>query len=347
MRFLDYILSLLVFIFFFLTGLIVRKILFTKLVKFAERTSSKADDIIIHNLKAPLALWFAMWGFYLGIKFLTLPTPVINFVNKALASIFIISLTLTLSKILTGFINFYGKKYEATVFLTGLTRNLAKIVIYIIGFLFLLSTLGISITPLITTLGIGGLAVALALQDTLSNLFAGFHILLAKQIRVGDYIKLDTGDEGYVVDITWRATKVRMLPNNIILIPNSKLAQSIVTNFCMPEKELLVLVDVGVHYDSDLEKVERVTLEVAEEVMREVEGGVPEFKPFMRYHTFGDFSINFTVILRAKEFIDQYRIKHEFIKRLHRRYQEEGIVIPYPISAINLTQEGSDKLLRG
>ena len=102
---------------------------------------------------------------------------------------------------------------------------------------------------------------------------------------------------------------------------------------------MAVLVQVGVHYDSDLEKVEKVTIEVAKEVMREVKGGVPEFEPFIRYHTFGDFSINFTVILRAKEYTDQYLVKHEFIKRLHKRYKEEGIVIPYPIRAINYTQE--------
>ena len=130
-----------------------------------------------------------------------------------------------------------------------------------------------------------------------------------------------------------------MLPNNVVLIPNNKLAQSIITNYYQPQPELAVLVQVGVHYDSDLEHVEKVTIEVAKEVMREVPGGVPEFEPFIRYHTFGDFSINFTVILRAKEFVDNYLIKHEFIKRLHKRYQKEGIVIPYPIRALNFDQE--------
>jgi len=100
-----------------------------------------------------------------------------------------------------------------------------------------------------------------------------------------------------------------------------------------------VLVNIGVHYNSDLKTVEKVTCEVAKEVMREVSGGVPEFDPFIRYNTFGDFSIGFTVILRAKEFTDQYLIKHEFVKRLHARYALEGIVIPYPIRAINYDQE--------
>jgi small-conductance mechanosensitive channel len=220
-----------------------------------------------------------------------------------------------------------------------LTQSLAKIFIYIFGILIILNTLGISITPLLTAFGLGGLAVALALQDTLSNLFAGFYITLSKQVRVGDFIKLESGEEGYVLDIGWRATRIRMLPNNVVLIPNSKFAQSVITNYYFPEQELAVLVQVGVHYDSDLEHVEKVTIEVGEEVMKEVKGGVPEFTPFIRYHTFSDFSINFTVILRAKEFVDNYLVKHEFIKRLHKRYKEEGIIIPYPIRAINYSQE--------
>ncbi|MFA5199637.1 MAG: mechanosensitive ion channel family protein, partial [Candidatus Omnitrophota bacterium] len=197
----------------------------------------------------------------------------------------------------------------------------------------------VSITPILATLGVGGLAVALALQDTLTNLFAGFHITVANQIRVGDYIKLETGEEGYVVDINWRSTKIKMLPNNIVLIPNDKLNKAIVTNYYLPDKEMAVLVDLGVHYKSDLEKVEKITCEVAKSIMAEVNGGVTYFEPFIRYHTFGDSSIKFTVILRAKEFVDQYLIKHEFIKRLHKRYNKEGINIPYPIRAINYEQE--------
>ena len=130
-----------------------------------------------------------------------------------------------------------------------------------------------------------------------------------------------------------------MLPNNMVLVPNDKLNKSIITNYCLPDKEIAVLVNMGVHYNSDLKKVRQVTVEVAKEVMKDVPGGVPGFEPFIRYHTFGDFSVNFTVILRAKEFVDQYLIKDQFIERLHERYSKEGIIIPYPIRAINYQQE--------
>ncbi|NCP83805.1 MAG: mechanosensitive ion channel family protein, partial [Bacteroidetes bacterium] len=222
---------------------------------------------------------------------------------------------------------------------TSVTQNITRLVVFGIGILIILNSFGVSITPILATLGVGGLAVALALQDTLSNLFAGFHITVARQVRIGDYIKLESGEEGYVIDINWRTTKIRMLPNNVVLVPNDKLAKVIITNYYLPEKEMAVLINVGVHYNSDLKKVEKVTCEVAKEVMKEVLGGVPGFDPFIRYHTFGDFSINFTVILRAKEFVDQYLVKHEFVKRLHERYAKEGINIPYPIRAINYDQE--------
>jgi small-conductance mechanosensitive channel len=183
---------------------------------------------------------------------------------------------------------------------------------------------------LLTALGVGGLAVALALQDTLSNLFAGFYLTVARQIRLGDYVKLDTGQEGYVEDIGWRATMIRLLPNNMVIVPNNKISQAIITNYNLPSRDLAVLVEVGVSYDSDLERVERVTIEVGREIMKSVTGGVPDFEPFIRYHTLGEYSINFTVILRAKEFVDQYLVKHQFVKRLVDRYRKEGITIPFP-----------------
>jgi small-conductance mechanosensitive channel len=202
----------------------------------------------------------------------------------------------------------------------------------------LLSTLGISITPILTTLGVGGLAVALGLQDTLANLFAGLHITLAGNLRVGDYVRLESGDEGYIDDIKWRATRIRTLPGNIVLIPNARLAQNIVTNYHLPDKYMAVLVQMGVHYSSDLERVEEVITDEARRVLAEA-GGVETFKPFIRYHTLADSSINLTVILRAREFVDQYLLKHEFIKRVVRRFAKEGIVIPFPIRALNMVQE--------
>jgi small-conductance mechanosensitive channel len=320
-------------------GYIIRKIAFERLAKWSKDIAGGVGDIISSVIKGPFIIWVLMLGIYFALEVSTLPDRVVRVASQTLLVLGIFSVTLVLANLATRLIKIHSSRLETAMPVTSLTQNVARIVIFGIGILIILNALNIPITPILATLGVGGLAVALALQDTLSNLFAGFHIIAARQIKVGDYVKLDTGEEGYVTDITWRTTKIRMLPNNVVLIPNEKLTKAIVINYYLPDKEMAVLVNLGVHYNSDLEKVEKVTCEVAKEVMKTVAGGVPDFQPFIRYNTFGDSSIGFTAVLRAKEFVDQYLIKHEFIKRLQERYAKEGIIIPYPIRAINYEQE--------
>lgn len=236
-------------------------------------------------------------------------------------------------------------RYEPLWNIRGPAELVTKIVLVAVGAMLILDNLGISLTPLLTTLGIGSLAVAIALQDTLGNFFAGLHIQADRPIEVGQFIRLEGGDEGYVEQVGWRSTRIKMLPNQTLVVPNSKLVQSTIINYDLPDPEVAVLVQVGVHYDSDLKKVEQVTREVAKEIMLKVPGGVPGFDPFIRYHTFNQSSIDFTVILRARAFVDHYLIKHEFIKALHAKYREQGIVIPFPIRTVYMRSEaepGSD-----
>lgn len=230
-------------------------------------------------------------------------------------------------------------RYQPLQNIQGPVELVTKIGLAVVGSLLVLDNLGVSLTPLLTTLGIGSLAVAIALQDTLGNLFAGLHIKADRPIEVGQFIRLESGDEGYVERIGWRSTRVKMLPNKTAVVPNSKLVQSTIINYDLPNPEVAVLVQVGVHYDSDLKHVERVTTEVGKEVMVKVRGSVDSFEPFIRYHTFNQSSIDFTVILRARTFVDNYLIKHEFMKRLHERYREEGIIIPFPIRTVYLKSE--------
>jgi len=334
----EIIIPLAVLVIALILGYIIRKIVFLRLAKWAEHTKTQLDDIIIAAIKGPFIVWFLMLGIYLAIELTKFPENIVNLIGKALLVLGIFSATLVLANIMSQVIKAYSSKVESALPVNSLTQNISRVVILGIGILVIINSLGISITPILATLGIGGLAVALALQETLTSLFSGFHITVARQIKIGDYIKLDSGEEGYIIDINWRTTKIRMLPNNVTLIPNEKLTKAIVTNYYLPDKEMAVLVNLGVHYGSDLKKVEKVTCEVAGEIMKTVPGGVPGFEPFIRYNAFGDSSIGFTVILRVKEFTDQYLIKHEFIKRLHERYKKEGIVIPYPIRTIHYEQ---------
>jgi len=317
----------------------VEKIILKKLEALADHTKWEGDEIVVGALKGSITVAFGIMGAYVALALVRLSPEILAVIQKGLLIFIILTVTIILARIAVGFVNNYSKKAKGNLPSTSIFTNLTKIVIIAIGLLIILQSLGISITPLLTALGIGGLAVALALQETLSSLFAGIHILASGQIRPGDYIRLESGDEGYVTDITWRNTTIRALPNNMVIIPNSKLASAIITNYYLPEKEMGVLVPVGVSYDSDLEKVEKITIEVAKEVEKSVTGGVPEFNPFIRYNALADFSINFVVILRAREFVDQHLLRHEFIKKLHQRYNKEGIEIPFPIRTIYMKKE--------
>ena len=332
---------LIIFLLVLSIGLIVKKMIFNRFSRWAKKTASHLDDVIFQAAKGSSTVICLMLSLYFALQFSKLPENIMQVMGKSILILGIISVTLALADLFSGIIKIYASKTDSALPVTSLTQNVAKIFVFSIGILIILNSLGISIAPILATLGVGGLAVALALQDTLSNLFAGFHISVAKQIRVGDYIKLETGDDGYVVDINWRSTKIKKLDNNLVLIPNDKINKAIIINYSLPDNEMSVLIDLGVHYKSDLEKVEKVTSEVAKSVMDEVSGGVSYFKPYIRYHTFDDSSIKFSVILRSKEFVDQYLIRHEFIKRLHKRYLQEGINIPYPIQAVNYEQEKS------
>jgi small-conductance mechanosensitive channel len=281
-----------------------------------------------------LPIWSLLVGVWLAAGYWPLTPEGHLLVERAVFVLGALSVTLAAAAIASEGVGSYGALVAPGLPVTGLTRNLAWILAATIGFLVILNGLGLSITPMLTALGVGGLAVALALQEPLANFFAGLFITLAGQIRVGDYVRLDSGQEGYIVDFSWRSTRLRTLANNLVVVPNAKLAQSVVVNHHLPSRDLAVLVEVGVDYASDLQHVEEVTIEVGRDVMRTVIGGVPEFAPFIRYHTFGESSIDFTVILRAREFVDQYLIKHEFVKRLHARFNREGIVIPFPIRTL-------------
>jgi len=319
-------------------GIVFEKIILSKLERLSNNTKWEGDEIIINSLRGISIFLFIITGIYIGILNFPLSPSLINIIHKVFVITIILSVTILIARIAVGLIKIQTRNLEGLLPTTTIFLNLTRIIIFILGFLIIFNTLGISITPILTALGVGGVAVALALQDTLSNLFAGLQIMASRQIKPGDYVKLSSGEEGYVVDITWRNTTIKSLPNNMIIIPNSQLSSSLIVNYYQPDKEVAVLINVGVSYDSDLNKVEQVTIEVAKEVMREVAGGVPSFEPFIRYHTFSDFSIDFTVILRAKEFVDQYLIKHEFVKRLHQRYKSEDIEIPFPIRTVYMKE---------
>jgi len=324
---------------FLVLGIVFEKSVLKKLKEITERTTWEGDDLIVDSLENVSTLWFLLGGIYLAIPTIPLPGSLITVIHKVLIATFLGSATLIVSQLAIDFIQLYTNRRDSSATLTSLFEYLTKIAIFTLGGLIIIQAIGIPITPLLTAFGVGGVSLGLAFKDTLANLLSGINIILSKKIRPGDYLQLKSGEEGYVVDVELKYTVIRQIEGNMVVIPNSYILAYSFTNYNLPEKQMLVPVQVGISYESDLEKVEAVTLEVAKEVMEQVKGGVPEYEPFMRYNEFDYFSINLTVYLAVLDYYDQLIVKHEFIKRLHKRYRLEGIKIPFPIKAGYMTQK--------
>ena len=212
-----------------------------------------------------------------------------------------------------------------------LIRRILVVSIYGITGLVILGALGVSISPFLGGLGITGLAVALALQPTLSNFFAGTYVLSDGAISVGDYIELNGGPAGYVIEVGWRSTKIRTWLNNLVIIPNSVMSDTIVTNYSAPNVAMNVLVTTGVSYDSDLQRVEEVTLEVSRQVIADVPEAVKSMDAYFGFSNFADSNIEFWVFLQARDRFGSFTVTNALIKRLQARFKAEGIEINYPM----------------
>jgi len=319
-----------VFVAVFLVGWFVRHLIFRALGRWARETSSSAAELAASTLRGPSLLWVAILALHLAAESSALPKAATTFSAEILLVLWFLSLTMVASKVAGNLVSLYAAK-NTTLPVTSLTQNLTRLVVVSIGLLILLNTLGVSVTPILTALGVGGLAVALALQDTLSNLFAGFYVSMEGRQRIGDYIKLNTGEEGYIADIGWRTTTLRALSNNFIVVPNAKLAQAVVTNFSLPDKRMSLSMPVAVSYASDPELVERVLVEEALAAARDVPGLLSEPAPSVRLIPgFGESSLNFSLNFHVGEFVDQYLAQHELRKRILKRFRKEGLEIPFP-----------------
>ena len=310
------------------------------LSRWIDHSESKVGRMVLLSLKTPSFYWCLAIALSIGIGISELPEKYVATINKFIEIILILSVTAAAANLIGALLRNYIQKLNLPIPTTGLAFGIIKGSILALGFLIALSSLGISITPLITALGVGGLAVALALQDSLSNLFAGIHLLLEKSIRLGDFIRLESGQEGTVEDITWRTTRVRMLSNNMVIIPNNKLSQSVVTNFSLPEKRMSLQVRVSVSYESDPDKIEAILNDEAGKAVGQVEGLLADPAPAVHLIPgFGASSLDFTLNCQIEDAINQGKIVHELRKRIFKRLKEEGIEIPFPQQIVHLREE--------
>ena len=216
-----------------------------------------------------------------------------------------------------------------------LARRGMLIVIIAMAAMISLDVLGINISPLIAGLGLGGLAVALALQPTLSNLFAGTYVITEGVVSEGDYVEMENGVTGYVVDVNWRSTRLRTWGNNLVVIPNSRFAETIITNYSKPDEHVNVYLTCGVAYESDLQQVEAVSMDVMRQVERDHPGVVKDYGVYFGYDTFGESNVDFWLFMQSNSRLNSFEVRTELIKQLHTRLTNEGITINYPVRTLH------------
>lgn len=321
--------------------LILRHYLLRWIIRGVRRPRSSLDEVFLASLRAPTILWCLALGVAAGLEAAPLPQRLTAWGSSVVTALVILSVSLVVANLLARSLHHVAQRMHVETAVTGLGTILLKAIILTVGVLLVLSTVGVAISPVLAALGVGGLAVSLALQDTLSNLFAGVHILMEQPVRLGDYVKLETGQEGYVTDIGWRTTRIRMLHNNMVIVPNATLAQSILTNFHLPEPRMSLVVPVSVSYDADPDRVEQILVEEASRAAQDVPGLLADPPPFVRFIPgFGDSSLDFTLFCQVREYTDQYLAQHELRKRIFRRFRAEGVDIPFPQRVVHVRNGG-------
>ena len=307
-----------------LVAMLVRELMLRALGRWLRGTDGA---VVIEILRLPSLVWCLVPGVAAAIAVAQLPPGTVHVLNRTFVAVIILSVTVTLANVVAALIVRLGERRSLALAVTGLAQTSARVTVLIVGALVLLGALGVQITPLLTALGVGGLAVALALQDTLSNLFAGLHLLADRPIRVGDYVKLADGVEGFVVDVGWRSTRVRQLPNTIAIVPNSSVAKATIVNYSLPEPRLGTTVRVSVDTASDLDRVEAAMLDEARRAVGEVPGLLGQPEPNVRLTGIGD-GLEFGLNVQVASYVDQYLVQHELRRRIVRRFHAERIAFP-------------------
>ncbi|MGD8353008.1 MAG: mechanosensitive ion channel, partial [Pseudomonadota bacterium] len=195
-----------------LLGMLAERIILPLVRRASQKVHIESVALVGRSMRGMVFLWCFLAGLTGALTSISLKPGTADFLSHIPVVLFIFSLTVVLSRISVGIFDIHARKGKGDTPTISLFTNIIKLFVYILGMLVILQSLGISIAPVLTALGVGGLAVALALQETLSNLFAGLQILAARQIKPGDYVHLETGEEGYVTDVTWRNTTIKAIP---------------------------------------------------------------------------------------------------------------------------------------
>ncbi len=322
------------------------KLLFPLAVRLTRRTPTDFDNRLVLATRRPFTFGVVLLGVYLVLTLLLDLNPgqrgrvdqVIGLLGIVMGVMMVVALV---SNALDWYLENLARRTQHVVDLKlfPLLRRISVALIYGLGGLLVLDLLNINISPLIAGLGLGGLAVALALQPTLANLFAGTYVMTEGVIAPEDYISLEGGITGYVVEVGWRSTRIRTWENNLVVVPNNRFAETIITNYQQPAPAVNVYLQCGVSYDSDLRRVEQVCQEVMDEILDTLPDAVKDYGAYFGYESFGDSNVNFWLFLQAKDRSGSFVVQSELMKRLHARLKEEDITINYPVRTLEFPKE--------
>lgn len=305
------------------------------LTHLTKKTETDIDDILLELASRPLFFLILLFGTYIAVRMIEGTTRYATIINGAFYVLIVLFVAWLLSRIFSFLVTRWFQARRGMSGTPQLLNVIIAVIIYLTGIIVILSHFQVEITPFIATLGIGGLAVGLALQGTLSNIFAGIHILSDQPVKVGDFVEVDNGTvSGHVVDISWRSTRIKTITNNIIIIPNAKLSESTITNYSLPQDNVSIALACGVDYGSDLEKVERIALNVANDLRKKLKEADKKFEPVVRFYNFGDNNVEFRIIIGASHPTERFVLVHHLMKAIHARFKKEKIDISWPIRKV-------------
>ena len=294
-----------------------------------KKTKTKLDDKIIAATKSPVFWTVFLLGFYYAVTSLSLSANIQKILTNLLITVGLVIWARAFLKILNIFFSELGKRLDkigkssdAMPFL----ENLSKVILFVITALVLLSSWGVNITPVLASAGVAGLAVAFAAKDTIANLFGGVSVFLDKPYKVGDYVIIEEKYRGEVIQIGTRSTKIRTRDNVLLTVPNSVMVTNAVINETGFNPKLRIRIPLGVSYNEDLDKVERVLVDTLKKHPKVLASPAPR----VRFRQFGDSAVELEVLGVIKTPPERGVTIHELIKKIHKRFKKEGIEIPYP-----------------
>jgi small-conductance mechanosensitive channel len=309
-------------------GFIADQLLFRALNSRFARSGWKPGVTIAEGLHWSGTCFGLVVGAGLAVQELDLVAETDKIAMQGVTIAGILVITAFSARILGRVVRVYTERENTRLPSSSIFVNLARGIVWALGATSVLAALGVSIAPIITALGVGGLAVGLALQPTLENAFSGVQMLASRQIEPGDFIRLDTGEEGTVLDVTWRNTTIQRVSGEMIIVPNAVIGRALITNFSAGAHEYGLAIPVTVEFTTDLDTIERLAFECATEVIADTEGAVRGSQPTVRFVDLTPPTVTFNTVIQVTSYAERVPVRSEFVRRLQRRFAEEGVQAP-------------------